>query len=225
MKQSNNEKRNIAYRYAKPIALLVILLLSLAVQILYFLFSHFGHVFDIFIFTAPFYILLCILTFIPRVKLSWTPISLFLFSVYCLFNTYFNSSSSPIHKTLIMLLGISVLIDFACYMIETYFNSVILGFVKNVLLIMVNSIITGSGAFLLYGIFSRDWVFTPFSHLLYQVYIPFSIAIIAMCFLYYTFLILISNTMLSKEKIVIIKGIIFSVTFILTLIMMIIPMF
>lgn len=117
------------------------------------------------------------------------------------------------------------MIDFAYYMIDTYFNSVILGFVKNVLLIMVNSIITVSGTFLLYGIFSRDWVFTPLSHLLYQVYIPFSIAIIAMCFLYYTFLILISNTMLSKEKIVIIKGVIFSVTFILTLIMMIIPMF
>jgi hypothetical protein len=223
--QSNNKKRNIAYQYAKPIVLLIILLLSLAIQMLYVVFSHFGNVFDVFIFTVPFYIILCILTFIPRVKLSWTPISLFLFSVYCLFNTYFNSSSSPIHKIFIMLLGISVLFDFAYYMIDTYFNSVILGFVKNVLLIMVNSIITVSGTFLLYGIFSRDWVFTPFSHLLHQVYIPFSIAIIAMCFLYYTFLILISNTMLSKEKIVITKGIIFSITFILTLIMMIIPMF
>ena len=225
MKQSSNEKRNIAYRYVKPLLLSIILLLSLAIQTLYVVFSHFGNVFDVFILTVPFYIILCILTFFPRIRLSWTPISLFLFSVYCLFNTYFNSSSSPIHKTLIVLLGISVLIDFAYYMIDTYFNSVILGFVKNVLLIMVNSIITVSGTFLLYGIFSRDWVFTPFSHLLYQVYIPFSIAIIAMCFLYYTFLILISNTMLSKEKIVIIKGIIFSVTFILTLIMMIIPMF
>ena len=224
MNQSNYEKRSITYKYLRPIVLSLLLLLSLAIQILYLLVSHFGNVYDVFIFTAPFYIILCIFSFFPSAKLSWKPISLFLFSIYCLFNTYFNSSIYPFHTAFIILLGISVLLDFAYFIIDTYDNFVTFDSVKKVLLIVIHSIITVSGAFLLYGIFGGEWVFTPFSNLLNRVYIPFSIIIITMCFLYYTFLISKPTNFTSKERIGVITGVIFGLTFIFTLIIMITPM-
>lgn len=220
MNQINDKKRSVLYKYLNPIALSLLLLLSFAIQILYLLSSHFGNVYDVFAFTAPFYIALCLFSFIPKAKLSWTPISLCLFSIYCLYSTYFNTGIYSFHTTVLIFLGISVWLDFAHFMIDTFANSVIFDSVKKIILIVIHSIISVSGAFLLYGIFREEWVFTPFADLLNQVYIPFSIIIISLCFLYYTFLISKPTNLTSKEKIGIIRGVLFGLTFISTLIMM-----
>lgn len=86
------------------------------------------------------------------------------------------------------------------------------------------SIFTLSGALLLYGTYGEEWNATPFGDLLNQFYTPFIVIIITLGFIYYTFLISKPSNMISIEKTGIIKGVIFCLAFVFTLIMMITPL-
>lgn len=217
-------KRSIIYKYIRPAILLVFFLLALGLQYVYLITGKFGLLADAFLYTIPFYLILCVLAFIPKLNMSWTPISIFLFSSYCLFNEYFPTPVYPAfspHVMSILSLSSCVLLDFVCFIIDTNKTSIIMNSIKKFLLSINLSLVSLSGGFLLYGIYDYDWRSTPFENLLNQVFIPFSTIITVLVFLYYAFLISKPDDMISKEKISIIKGVIFCLAFVFTLIMMI----
>lgn len=72
-----------------------------------------------FLYTSPLYFLVIIISFIPKYKLSWAPISLLLFSISSL--TIFRySNNSPSFLNLPIILGISVLFDVIYFGLSIY---------------------------------------------------------------------------------------------------------
>lgn len=116
MEKVNFENKNITNRLLKPIMLFILLLITSAILIFYFVVSNFGLINEWFLYTAPFYIILCFIAFFSKFKISWAPVSLFLYAIYCLFNTYLNQ----FHNKIIILLGIGVLLDFTYLIIDNY---------------------------------------------------------------------------------------------------------
>ncbi len=224
MNQLSNKNTSMSNKYLEPVVLSLLLVFTLAVEIIYLVVSHFGDIFEVFIYSIPLYVILSILSFIAKHKFSWTPISMFLFAIYCVYNTYFNSSVDPFHIVFIILLGIVTLLDFSYLVIDKYIFTKNFNIIKIILLIVMQSIITVSSTVLLFGIFRGGWSLNPYGYSLNQLYVPLSIIVIAICSIYYSLCILNIGHILSKEKVNIIKGLMFTITFIITLFMMIISL-
>lgn len=220
MNQTNYLKKEVSITLLRSIIMSVLFLVSLGILIMYFVLSHFGGINDAFMYTIPFYIILLVLSAFPKLKMSWAPVSLFLYSIYCLFNTYFDSSIYPQHNILIILLGVSVLLDFINFTIDFNPNSKVISLIKKIISLIILSIFIVSGSFLIFTLFVDQMKLTPFGDLLKTIYIPFSIIIILIGFIYYSYHILKTDNIISERKVSIINSIILGLSFAFTIVMM-----
>jgi len=216
---SNSKKKYLSV--IKPILLFFFFLLLIFVLVYYLLSSLFGAVFHFFLYTSPIFVMICILPFVSKKKFSWAPISLCLYVVYCIYNTYLNFQF--FHSTYVVLLGVGVLFDFLYFCFDSYAQTRTVEIIKRAILVILLSIYTVSSVKLLSGIFSTRWWGTPFYPFLDNIYIPFTIGMMLIGFLFYSFLIIKPSKSINEKLLCMIASATFGTTFVLTLVMMILP--
>lgn len=221
MNQANLNSKRKYLSVIKSILLFLFFLILVSVLVLYYLSSMFGDVFHSFLFTGPIFVIISILPFISKKKFSWAPISLFLYAVYCIYNAYLNFQY--FHSIYVILLGVGVLLDFLYFCFDSYAQTSTVEIIKRAILVILLSIYTVSSVKLLSGIFSTRWWGTPFYPFLDNIYIPFTIGIMLIGFLFYSFLIIKPSKSINEKLLYMIAIVTFCTTFVLTLIMMILP--